>query len=161
MPKKGERMSATERDKRAHGARRAWERKRQQAHLLPRDLQRLEREGVVAPQLAPIVAVAKAEGVEIAAALGGEEGDLTPQRRAMVEDLVACGIALRGTLQLYLQTHDSELASRIATLTNARKQVLQALGLERFAKQIDPLSPVDVEWESDSESGFSTSGNES
>ena len=152
MIQKGDRLSKAHRDAISRGVRRALALKDEGAKLSPRDLGRLEKEGVIAPALAPIVAIGKAEGRELMVALGGEK-EVSPQRRILIEDLVACGIGLRGVLQLFLQSHSAELASRIASLASARRQILSLLGLERFARQLDVTGGVEVSWSSDDEEG--------
>lgn len=148
MIRKGQKLSLEHRERISRGVRRAHERKRQGAKLRPRDLERLEKEGVVVPALAPIVAIGKAEGRELMLALGGED-QVSPQKRILVEDLVACGIGLRGVLQLFVQSHDPELASRIASLAGARRQILSLLGLDRFERTLDVTRGITVEWSSE------------
>src|SRR3989442_14788790 len=68
-------------------------------------------------------------------AFGGVDA-VTPMRRQLVEDVIALGIAMRATTAAYLQTGDGELASRLATLANARRQNLMTLGLEHSTREI-------------------------
>ena len=125
-----------------------WHRlRRERAKVRPRDLDRLARSGVVAPALQPIVRVAADEAAELFAALGGID-HVSEQKRILVEDLVAVGIALRGQLQLYLQGADGEVAGRIGTLAGARRASLVALGLERHVREVtlqDYLKQRDAE----------------
>lgn len=154
MPRSAKRGTPEWRRNVARKRRERAERDRPDAHVRSVDLARWEREGVVAESLLPIVRVAQHEQAELLLALGsGQGGDgadpVTPQRRALVEDFTACGIALRGVLQLFLQTHDAELGSRIATLASARRQLISLLGLERYARELDLTRGVEVEFSSD------------
>ena len=124
------------RERVSRGVKRGQHRRRERLRARPRDLDRLRSEGLVTESLRPLVAVAEEEAVEIFEALGGADR-VTPQKRIIIEDLCAVGIALRGTLALFLQSNDPELASRIATLAGARRASLVALGLERLEKEID------------------------
>jgi hypothetical protein len=106
------------------------------ARVAPRDLRRLERNGTVAGSLRPLVPLAREEAYQLTEALGGPDA-VSPQRRVLIDDLTAVGIVLRATLALFLQNGDPELASKVGTLAGARRASLQALGLDRVAKEID------------------------
>ena len=118
------------------GTRRGKERRRERLCSRPRDLERLRRDGFVAESLRPIVEIAEEEAGEIMRALGGVDS-VTAQKRILIEDLCAVGIALRGTLALYLQEPDPELGSRLSTMASTRRSSLALLGLERFEREID------------------------
>jgi len=118
------------------GLRRYHERRRKVAQVAPRDLARLARDGELAPSLRPLLPIAAEEAYELTEALGGL-ASVSPQRRAIIEDIVAVGIVLRATLARFLQTRDHELGSKVGTLASARRASLQALGLERVAKELD------------------------
>lgn len=120
----------------SEGTKRALALRRERKFLRPRDYDRYRREGLVVPQLAPLVEIAEQEAAEIITALGGPD-DLTPQRRVIVEDLAAVGIALRAQLMLFLSGAEGEHASRIGTLASVRRASLTALGLERREREID------------------------
>ena len=66
------------------GLRRHHERRRQEARVRPRDLDRLQASGSVAPSLRPLLAIAGEEAIELIAALGGPD-QISPQRR------ITCG----------------------------------------------------------------------
>jgi hypothetical protein len=118
------------------GLRRYHDHRRKVAKVAPRDLRRLEQSGTVALALKPLLPLAAEEAYELTEALGGLNA-VSPQRRVLIEDLVAIGLALRATLALFLQSSDPELASKVGTLAAARRASLQALGLERVAKELD------------------------
>ena len=130
-----ERGSPEWRERVRRGAKRGLDRRRESKRARPRDLDRLTAQGLVAESLRPIVAVAVQEAVEITQALGGADR-VTPQQRILIEDLCSTGIALRGTLALYLQKPDPELGSRISTMVGARRANLALLGLERFQREL-------------------------
>jgi hypothetical protein len=119
----------------SHGLRRYHELRREAAKLRPRDLDRLRSSGTVIPALRPLLDLADLDAQEIMTALGGLD-DVSPMRRQLVEDVIALGIAMRATTAAYLQTGDGELASRLATLANARRQNLVTLGLEHTEREI-------------------------
>jgi hypothetical protein len=123
----------------AAGLRRYHERRRKVAKVAPRDLRRLEKSGTVVHALKPLLPLAAEEAYELTEALGGLDA-VSPQRRVLIEDLVAIGLALRATLALFLQNGDPELASKVGTLASARRSSLQAVGLERIAKELDLAS---------------------
>jgi hypothetical protein len=85
--------------------------------------------GQVSPALLPVVKQAQEEAWDIGLALGGPD-ELSPQRRALLADLARLGVALGGLTAVYLRNEDPETASRMATLANARRQHLLALGLD-------------------------------
>jgi hypothetical protein len=139
MPSVGtKRGSDAWRQRVAEGTRRAIARRREAALIRPRDLDRLRSSGLVTEGLRPLLKIAEQEASELFAALGGV-GRVSEQKRILIEDLCAVGVALRGTLAAYLRTSDSELASRIATLAGARRSSLAALGLERLEREVMDL----------------------
>lgn len=130
-----ERGSREWRERVSRGAKRGLHRRRESKRARPRDLERLRRSGTVAEGLRPIAAIAEAEALEITEALGGTV-HVTPQQRILIEDLCAVGIALRGTLALYLQEPDPELGSRLSTMASTRRASLALLGLSRFQHEV-------------------------
>jgi len=127
------------REKIRHGLHRYHLRKRQLAEVKPRDLARLERTGVVARALRPLIAIATEEAEGLTIALGGPDR-VTPQQRILIEDLCATGIALRACTALFLKEPDPDIASKIGTLTGARRSSLALLGLERHELDVPSLS---------------------
>lgn len=113
----------------SEGARRGLERRRARQRARPRDLDRLRREGLVAGSLRPLVDVAEAELREWCEALGGV-AEVTPMRRAVLEDAAGLGIALRAELQRFLGSHDPAALERVSTLANSRRAALVAAGLD-------------------------------
>ena len=120
------------------------ERELELAAISPRHLKAL-RKGIVSPSLEWLLPLAEEEGCELVAALGGPE-EITPQRRAIIEDAVSLGMVLRAELGRYLQSRDVEAAARVSSLANARRAALTAVGLDRIAKQLDPTAALSVTW---------------
>ena len=118
------------------------ERELELAEIRPRHIKALA-DGVVSKSLAWLLPLAEQEGIELLTALGGP-AEVSPQRRAIVEDAVSLGMVLRAELGRYLQSRDVEAAARVSSLANARRAALVAVGLDRIAKQIDPTLPIDV-----------------
>ena len=133
---KGDRHREETKRRISRGLRRYYQRRREAALVRPRDLDHLRASGTVAPPLWPLLEIAEQEAEELLAALGGPDR-LTPQRRLIVEDLVAVGIALRAELARYMQAQDGDAAARVGTLANSRRASLAALGLERLETEID------------------------
>jgi hypothetical protein len=121
------------------GLRRYHERRRQLAEVKPRDLARLERTGVVARSLRPLIGIAAEEAEGLTIALGGPDR-ITPQQRILVEDLCAVGITLRACMALFLKEPDPDIASKIGTLAGARRSSLALLGLSRCENEVPDLS---------------------
>ncbi len=121
--------SAETRRRISHGLLRFNERKRLAARILPRDLVRLRDSGTVAESLRPVLDLAENEMAEIIESLGGADA-VPPTMRALIEDAVSVGVALRGELGRYLQSGDPDAASRVGTLAAARRQSLALIGLE-------------------------------
>ena len=99
------------------------------ARIRPRDLVGLRDSGTVAESLRPILDLAENEMAEIIDSLGGADA-IPPTKRALIEDAVSVGVALRGELGRYLQSGDPDAASRVGTLAGARRQSLALIGLE-------------------------------
>src|SRR5258706_6676191 len=80
----------------------AAERRKRRLELEPRHLKALRAGESLHPLLAVVVDVARREHDELLHALGGPDL-VTPQRRAILEDLVQVGIVLRSELMRYAQ----------------------------------------------------------
>ena len=130
--------SAETRRRISHGLRRYNERKRLAARIRPRDLVRLRDSGSVAKSLRPILDLAENEMGEIIESLGGADA-IPPTKRALIEDAVSVGIALRGELARYLQSRDPDAASRVGTLAAARRQSFALIGLEPPKNEVPAL----------------------
>jgi len=120
----------------AASARKRREYDREAARLRPVDLARFEELGLVPERLRHLVARAGEEVAELVAALGGE-AELSPQRRILLDDCARLGVALNIVMQLLLQgdaENPGELASRVATLANARRQHLVTIGLNKYER---------------------------
>ena len=132
------RRSAKTRQRISHGLLRFNERKRLAARIRPRDLVRLRDSGTVAESLRPILDLAENEMAEIIDSLGGADA-ISPTKRAIIEDAVSVGVALRGELGRYLQSGDPDAASRVGTLAGARRQSLALIGLEPIRDEVPAL----------------------
>ncbi len=78
---------------------------------------------------------------ELVDSFGGMDA-MTPTMRAVVEDAVSVGVALRGELGRYLQTGDPDAASRVATLANTRRNSFSLLGLD--PRKAEPRSIASI-----------------
>ena len=117
---------------------RAWQRRREQAAVRPAELERFRRAGIVAPALLPLVALADAECVALLRSLGGDR--VSEQRKVLIQDACRLGVVMRGELQRYLATQDSEAATRVASLVSARRASLVAAGLDEHRVEHDLAS---------------------
>jgi hypothetical protein len=124
----------------------------QQGRLRPVDLSRFENGAVVNERLRPLVADATRESIAIAEALGGVQ-ELTPQKIALIHDLARVGVVMRAVVELFLQSGDAELASKVGTLASVRRAHLTTLGLERFEKRLDLSRGIEVEFSTSDEAG--------
>jgi len=109
------------------------------SEVRPRDLDRLRRLGVVSEALKPLLEVSEVELEDWIVALGGID-EISPQRRAILDDAAGLGVALRAELGRFLRTGDPAPLSLVTTLANARRAALVSVGL-------DPVraDPLDVE----------------
>ena len=125
------------RERVSRGKLRGLELKRRRHVVAPADLRSLERgEAGARPALRPYLIDASAELHDIVTALGGPE-ELSPQRLALAQDFCRLGAMLRTITALFFRTSDPELVSRAATLVGHRRAALLALGLDRFARELD------------------------
>lgn len=122
----------------AEGRRRAGDaRRRERAHqrerlrVAPQDLLAIEAGDVdaVRPELLALVSAGADEAHALLEAQGGAER-ASPQRTIAAQDFGRLGAVLRGLLLRWAQTGDPELASRIATVSSARRALLGMLGLD-------------------------------
>jgi hypothetical protein len=81
--------------------------------------------------------LAQKEALGLVSALGGVD-NISEQRLVLIQDVARLGLVLRAVMARFLQGDgDPELASRVASITSARRSSLVALGLERVAKELD------------------------
>jgi hypothetical protein len=109
--------------------RRRREEQTERAKVRPRDLDQLRRSGTVSDALRPLLDAADTENAELLDAIGGDAA--SPQRRAILADVVRVGLILRGELARYLQSGEADAASRVGTLASTRRASLIAIGLDR------------------------------
>ena len=123
---------------RAESARRGWKKRRKRERVRPRDLKRLQAGGSVAESLRPLLTIAEHEAAELTEALGGSDA-ISAQERAVVEDFALLGIVLRAEFARFAQADDEAAGGRVGTLAGQRLRHLQALGLERRARDMGLL----------------------
>ena len=133
MARKG---SAEWRQRVSRGAKRGIRRRKERLRTRPRDLERLRAEGLVTESLRPLAAIAEDECFDLIHALGGVD-QITPQRRAIVEDVARVGLVLRAELARYVESRDPDCGARVGSLANSRRSSLVALGLERLEREIN------------------------
>ncbi len=136
---KGHPQTPKTRERISRGLARYRRRRKILAKTEPRDLARLKNSGTVTPALRPLLTIASEESGDIINALGGP-AQVTPQQRALVEDLAAAGIALRATLMLFLQGAEGDHAARIGALVSVRRASLVCLGINRVEHEVPSLS---------------------
>jgi hypothetical protein len=98
------------------------------------DVRRLRYFGLVSDSLKPLALQAELELGELLTDKG--EG-VTAAERTILEDCARLGLILRAEFARYLQSQDPVAAARVTALAGQRRASLQAVGLERVAKEID------------------------
>lgn len=123
------------------GVRRAAQARARRARQELRELAVLARSGTTPGGVAPYLEAAGREAAELLDALGGVDR-VSPQRRVLIEDTARLGLVLRSLLVSFVQGGgvDGETGSRIATLANARRANLSALGLDRHVEDVPDLT---------------------
>jgi hypothetical protein len=122
---------------RSQSVRRWWEHRRALVAVSPGELVELQKRGTVSESLKHCAALAQEEALALTSALGGVDA-LSEQRLILIQDTARLGLVLRAVMARFLQGDgDPELASRVASITGARRASLQALGLERASREID------------------------
>ena len=122
---------------RSESVRRAWEHRRALWRVSPGELVGLQKRGDISESLKGYAVLAQEEALSLISALGGLE-NISEQRLVLIQDTVRLGLVLRAVVARFLQGDgDADLASKVGTLSSARRSSLQALGLERVAKELD------------------------
>lgn len=122
---------------RSESVRRYWKRRHALWNVSPGEFVELQKHGTISESLKQSAVGTQEETLSIVAGLGGVE-NISEQRLVLVQDTARLGLVLRAVMARFLQGDgDPELASRVATITSARRQNLQALGLERVSKELD------------------------
>ena len=125
---------------RSESVKRSWELRRALWRVSPGELVALQKQGTVSESLKGCAALAQEEALALTAALGGVER-VSEQRLILIQDTARLGLVLRAVIARFLQgAGDPELASRVASIAGARRASLQALGLERVAKDAPDLA---------------------
>ena len=118
--------------RRIKSARRAHERKRQEAQRTTAALRTFRRSGEVTPALEPVLREASAWSAALVDDRGGPEV-VTAAQRGLTTAAGLLYITVLGVGGDYLRTRDPELASRLATVSTSLRSILQVLGLDRVA----------------------------
>lgn len=150
--KRGQPMPAAEREKRSKGQRWAAARRRRESDLLAPVVIRDAERGVIRPEAEAAHAIAQAETLAIAEALGLHEDAVTPQRAALLRRFsrIACVELLVFRRVCQAEGDDvAALGSRLATLTREARSLLGDLGLELYRRELDLSKGVEVQFESD------------
>jgi hypothetical protein len=122
---------------RSESVRRWWEHRHALWDVSPGELVALQKTGMLSESLKGYAVLAQEEALALVNALGGDS-EVSTQRMLLIQDVARLGLVLRAVMGRFVQGDgDPELASRVASITSARRASLQALGLERISKEID------------------------
>ena len=124
---------------RSEALRRYHAKRRYRETLLPTHVRRWMREKAVAPALQPFVAERSGQFVEMLEALGGAD-HVSPQERAMLDAWFAAQVTADAIFALILKDEDHRLVERHAAYLSAARAALQAVGLERRAREVETLA---------------------
>ena len=94
--------------------------------------------GVVSESMKPLAKMAQVELRGWIADLGGDD-NVSAQERAVLEDCARLGIILRAQLLRFMRSdgNDRHASTSATTAVAARRAGLQAVGLERRARELD------------------------
>ena len=137
----GDRHSAAARERIVKGTRWGIEKRRRIARIAPGEIVELQRNGTLSASLKPYAAQAVEESLGFIQALGGEDGGVSEQRIALVQDVTRAGLLMRALMAQMLQQDgiDAEGVTRVTSLISARRQNLVALGLDRVERELPDL----------------------
>jgi hypothetical protein len=123
----------------ARGTRWALEKRRRIARIAPAEILELQRSGTLSASLRPFAAQAIEESLGFLQALGGDEGGVSEQRMALVQDAARAGLVMRALMAKVLQGDDpdGDTISKICSLINARRANLTEIGLDRVSQEMD------------------------
>jgi hypothetical protein len=123
----------------ARGTRWALEKRRRIARIAPGEILELQRSGTLSASLRPFAAHAIEESLGFLQALGGDEGSISEQRMALVQDAARAGLVMRALMAKVLQGEDpdGDTISKICSLINSRRANLTAIGLDRVSQEMD------------------------
>jgi hypothetical protein len=136
---KGAQHTDESRAKMSRSGKRRAARDRERLKLTPKAVRRYLAFRVCAPGLKPIIRAAEEEMVDLVVDLtgGGTIEDLPAGKRLLVESAMQTLVASRAMFAMFVETRDTDLASRMATQATTLHRALTTLGLERIAKEID------------------------
>jgi hypothetical protein len=128
----------------SEGTRYGLAKRRQLAIVLPADLAYLRDSGTVAESLRPFFDFAQIEAASLTLAYEGEAGTpsyrpLSPQRKALLGDVLWAGVFMRGQFARYSQTEDADAGSRGITAMARRSAILEKLGLDPAEREVPTL----------------------
>ena len=125
---------------RSQSLQRYWEHRRALWEVSPSEIRDAQKHGVVSTSLKRHAVEAQAETLSLVAALGGLD-TLSEQRLILIQDAGRLGLIVRALTTQFLQGGgDPDLATRIATITTARRTLLQTLGLNRAEHEVPDLA---------------------
>ena len=75
---------------------------------------------------------------------GSSKDGITAAERLLLEDTVRLGIIMRAEQAVYMQTQRRDAASRMCAVAGQRRANLQAVGLQRTARQVTVAGVVSV-----------------
>jgi hypothetical protein len=136
---KGSQHTAEARAKMSRSGKRRAARDRERLKLTPKAVRRYLAFRECAPGLKPIIRAAEEEMVDLVVDLtgGGTIEDLPAGKRLLVESAMQTLVASRAMFAMFVETRDTELASRMATQATTLHRALTTLGLERPERVID------------------------
>jgi len=125
---------------RSQSLQRYWQLRHARWEVAPSEVRDAEKAGVISESLKRHAIEAQAETLALVNALGGLD-TLSEQRLILIQDAGRLGLIVRALTTQFLQgAGDPDLGTRIATITTARRTLLQTLGLDRVASEVPDLA---------------------
>lgn len=109
------------------------QRERQRARISLAEVRRLRRFGTISESLNRFASQAEAELAELL----GDKPDASASETLILRDVARLGLLLRSEFAAYLEHRDERAAQRVTALVGQRRAALQAVGLERRARELD------------------------
>ena len=124
---------------RSQSLQRYWTLRHARWEVAPSEVRDAEKAGVISESLKRHAIEAQAETLALVNALGGLD-TLSEQRLILIQDAGRLGLIVRALTTQFLQgVGDPDLGTRIATITTARRTLLQTLGLNRAEHEVPDL----------------------